>query len=196
MPKQFSKEDVRRAMIMRLDGCSRQEIADEIGCTRHTIRNWETGGRGTDYDHWDDYFKEQHEIIKVRAEAETVETEVKEVHNDWSQESQKISEAISEFTEDLAEGEVDLEVKDLKVLYNLKMRMDNRSKEVNALMKRFMKKAFLAANRVLSEHKFNELKAELEEVEKEMMKEYDPELAEIVIRQNEKLAEVYYDDEE
>lgn len=186
------EKDKRRAFELYMEDVPISKIAESIGTSRQTIYRWRDEGLLLDGDQsWDDY-KERRESVGANEEEAMVLEAVEIGRRDfWDKQAEKIQEALDSFTDQLAEGEVEMSVQDAQGLYSMLRKMQNRGQDLHRHMERFQKLVYAAVFDVTESVEMAErIKDRAKEIEQEILSEFDPEMAKALINGKAKNIEV------
>ena len=168
-----SKSEVRRALNLYLDGDSMQEVGDQVGYSRKSIHNWSSKGLLTDGVKWPEYRKRHNEVLEMQSKQDALEPEVDRIESFYEDNRENLRDALTQLTEDMANGEVDMKPQDAQTIYKLVQRMDNRTERFQMVVNRVLKDWFKAARKMLGKEQFNALLQKKKEIEMGVVKEHD-----------------------
>jgi DNA-binding transcriptional MerR regulator len=191
---QASRSTVERALNLFMDHDSKTAIAKQVGVSRRTLHGWAKNGVLTDGEPWNEYREKQEAIQEMDQRAKTLQPEVERIDDFYDENRDNLRTALTNLTEDMAKGTVELKPNDAQVIYKLIQRIDNRTERFQMFINRVLKDWFKAARKMLGKEEFQMLVQKKKDLEMGVATEFDELDADAVLSSNASM-NVEYDEE-
>jgi len=165
-----------------LKTCPLRRLRRTWGVSKNSVYGWRGKGILLDNDlSWKEYRDKRNNMAKAKVEGQELQVLKERKDQFWTEEQDKIKDAMDQFTEELRDGNVEMNVTDYQALYKTLLKMQNRGEELRRHMKRFRKKIYAAAFDVVGADKAERIKDKVKEIEQQIMQEFDPQVAKAML---------------